>query len=162
MDEEAVKKLKNYAIWLLSRQDYSAFSLTQKLLQKGATEEVAQQLVEWLQSLGYVNDKRYAESFLNRQVAKYHGQKRVMMAASQKGIDRQTLAALIEEKQVDWYELAAQAYEKKYGWCETQLEYKEKSKRVSYMSRRGFSFDEIEFAIEAAIQAAQQEAIKGE
>ncbi|GEK09343.1 regulatory protein RecX [Pseudoalteromonas sp. McH1-7] len=162
MDELEVKKLKNYAVWLLSRQEYSQTGLTQKLLQKGATAEVAQQLVSWLVSLDYVNDHRFAESFLNRQIAKGLGAKRILLDAGQKGVSRDTLHALFAEREIDWYMQAAKTYQKKYGVCEQPLEYKEKTKRVRYMSYRGFSFDEIDFAIEAAMNAAEQEAIKGE
>ncbi|WP_017216306.1 regulatory protein RecX [Pseudoalteromonas sp. NJ631] len=162
MDEQEVKKLKNYAVWLLSRQEYSESGLTQKLLQKGATAAVAEQLVSWLKSLDYVNDDRYAESFLNRQIAKGLGEKRVLMDAGQKGVSREILHTLIAEREIDWYMQAAKTYEKKYGLCAQPIEYKEKTKRVRYMSYRGFSFDEIDFAIEAAMTAAEQEEIKGE
>lgn len=162
MTEDEVKKLKNYAVWLLSRQEYSTSGLRQKLQQKGATSAVAEELLQWLQSLDYLNDDRYAESYLNRQVAKGLGEKRVLLDAKQKGVSRETLQQLIAEQQIDWYTQAANTYQKKYGICATKLEYKEKTKRVRYMSYRGFSFDEIEFAIDTAINAAEQEAIKGE
>lgn len=110
----------------------------------------------------YVNDHRFAESFLNRQIAKGLGAKRILLDAGQKGVSRDTLHALFAECEIDWYMQAAKTYQKKYGVCEQPLEYKEKTKRVRYMSYRGFSFDEIDFAIEAAMNAAEQEAIKGE
>ncbi|KZN62601.1 regulatory protein RecX [Pseudoalteromonas luteoviolacea] len=149
MESKEKQKLKNYAIWLLSRQEYSRKMLGDKLLLKGASAEYADELIEWLSDLGYVDDARHCESFLNRQLAKGLGEKRILMEASKKGVERTQLLQLIEEKEVDWYDIAQHTYEKKYGCSNDKLDYQEKSKRVRYMMYRGFSYDQIDFAIQA-------------
>jgi regulatory protein len=79
------------------------------------------------------------------------GQKRVLAEATNKGVDRAQLMALIEEQEIDWFELAQQTYQRKYGVGEKQLDYKEKAKRVRYMMYRGFGYEEINFAMQATI-----------
>jgi regulatory protein len=66
-----------------------------------------------------------------------------------KGIDRSLLEKVIEELEVDWFELAQDAYNKKYSNTPADLEYKDKAKRVRYLMYRGFSYDEIDFAMQA-------------
>ncbi|MCO7189716.1 MULTISPECIES: regulatory protein RecX [unclassified Pseudoalteromonas] len=155
MDEkqEHEKKLKNYALWLLSRQEYSRQLLAQKLRAKDAEETYITRLLDWLESLGYLDDKRYSASFLSQQVAKGLGEKRVMMDAQRKGVDKSYLQHLIEEQEVDWFSVALRAYEKKYSRSTNQLDYKEKSKRIRYMMSRGFRYDEIDYAIETHSQS---------
>ncbi|MCF2860445.1 recombination regulator RecX [Pseudoalteromonas sp. SMS1] len=149
MEDKEKQKLKNYAIWLLSRQEYSRKLLNDKLLLKGASSDYAEELIDWLSEIGYVDDARHCESFLNRQLAKGLGEKRVLMEATKKGVERTQLLQLIEEKEVDWYAIAQHTYEKKYGYANKELDYQERSKRVRYMMYRGFSYDQIDFAIQA-------------
>ncbi|AOT07292.1 regulatory protein RecX [Pseudoalteromonas luteoviolacea] len=149
MDDKDKQKLKNYAVWLLSRQEYSRKLLGQKLRQKGASDEYADSLIEWLCDIGYLDDLRHCESYLNRQLAKGLGEKRILMDAINKGVERAHLTQLIEEREIDWFALAQQTYEKKYGYSAKQIDYQERSKRVRYMMYRGFSYDQIDFAIQS-------------
>lgn len=151
MDEQQKQKLKNYVLWLLGRQEYSRKELTQKLKMKDADNDFIEQLLSWCESLGYIDEHRYCESFLRRQINKGLGQKRVLAEATNKGVDRAQLMALIEEQEIDWFELAQQTYQRKYGVGEKQLDYKEKAKRVRYMMYRGFGYEEINFAMQATI-----------
>jgi regulatory protein len=151
MDEQQKQKLKNYVLWLLGRQEYSRKELTQKLKMKDADDDFIEQLLSWCESLGYIDEHRYCESFLRRQINKGLGQKRVLAEATNKGVDRAQLMALIEEQEIDWFELAQQTYQRKYGVGDKQLDYKEKAKRVRYMMYRGFGYEEINFAMQATI-----------
>ena len=47
MDDQEKQKLKNYVLWLLSRQEYSRRDLTFKLKQKGATADFIDTLLDW-------------------------------------------------------------------------------------------------------------------
>jgi regulatory protein len=66
-----------------------------------------------------------------------------------KGIDRALLETVVDELEIDWFELAQEAYNKKYSTTPANLEYKEKAKRVRYLMYRGFSYDQINFAMQA-------------
>ncbi|MAD88350.1 MAG: peptidase [Pseudoalteromonas sp.] len=151
MDDQQKQKLKNYVLWLLGRQEYSRKELTQKLKMKDADDDFIEQLLNWCESLRYIDEHRYCESFLRRQINKGLGQKRVLAEATNKGVDRAQLMALIEEQEIDWFELALETYQRKYGLGDKQLDYKEKAKRVRYMMYRGFGYEEINFAMQATI-----------
>ncbi|TMP45023.1 peptidase [Pseudoalteromonas citrea] len=150
MDDKSKQKLKNYVLWLLARQEYSKKELTTKLKAKEASESYIEALLSWCERLGYIDEERYCESFLRRQINKGLGQRRVLAEAMNKGVDRAQLVQLIETLEVDWFQLAQAAYEKKYAITPPNLDYKEKAKRVRYMMYRGFGYEEIDFAMQAA------------
>jgi regulatory protein len=150
MSQDEKNKLKNYVLWLLARQEYSTKELTRKLKDKGADDDYIDVLLDWCKSKGYLDDMRYCESFIRQQVNKGLGLKRVIAEVSKKGLDKTYILQLIDEQEVDWYQIAQNTYQKKYSYHESSLEYKEKAKRIRYMMYRGFSYEEIEFAMQAA------------
>jgi regulatory protein len=150
MEDSDKQKLKNYVLWLLGRQEYSKKELTQKLKAKQADDEFIEQLLARCESLGYIDENRYCESFLRRQINKGLGLNRVLAEAGNKGVDRALLMQLIENQEIDWFELALEAYIRKYTSTPEKLDYKDKAKRVRYMMYRGFGYDEIDYAMQAA------------
>lgn len=149
MDDTLKQKLKNYVLWLLGRQEYSRRELTQKLQQREATDEFIENLLDWCEKHNFINEQRYCEGFVRKHIFKCHGLKRIQSEAMSKGIDRALLETVVEELEIDWFELAQEAYNKKYSTTPANLEYKEKAKRVRYLMYRGFSYDEINFAMQA-------------
>ncbi|MGO2074388.1 regulatory protein RecX [Pseudoalteromonas sp. AOP31-A2-14] len=149
MDDALKKKLKNYVLWLLGRQDYSRRELTTKLKKKEATPEFIESLLDWCEEHNFINEQRYCEGFVRRHLAKYHGLKRIKSEAMGKGIDSYLLEQVIENQEVDWFELAQEAYNKKYSTTQTDFDYKEKTRRVRYLMYRGFSYEQIDFAMQA-------------
>ncbi|MEL7387472.1 MAG: regulatory protein RecX [Pseudomonadota bacterium] len=148
MDDKE-QKLKNYVLWLLSRQDYSRRDLTRKLQQKEATPEFTERLLDWCESHNFINEQRYCEGFVRRHLAKYHGAKRIQSEAMAKGIDRALLDKTLEEFEIDWFELAKDAYLKKFSNSGKELDQKERAKRVRYLMYRGFNYEQIDFAMQA-------------
>ena len=152
MDEDLQKKLKQYVLWLLGRQDYSRATLQRKLQQKGADLNWAEQLLDWCESLGYLDEKRYCQSYIRAQLNKGMGRQRVYADAFAKGLSQSLVTACLDSFEIDWYQQAQKTYNKKFPQPHQQrLDMKEKSKRFRYMMSRGFQYDEIEFAIQVAI-----------
>ena len=149
MDDTLKQKLKNYVLWLLGRQEYSRRELTQKLQQREATDEFIENLLDWCEKHNFINEQRYCEGFVRKHIFKCHGLKRIQSEAMSKGIYRALLETVVDELEIDWFELAQEAYNKKYSTTPANLEYKEKAKRVRYLMYRGFSYDQINFAMQA-------------
>lgn len=150
MDEKEQAKLRRYAIWLLSRRDYSRYKLEQKLNQKCEDKQYVASLISWCESLGYIDDLRYCEQYVRRQLEKGFGKQRVLSDAFGKGIDRNHVEKYLNDLEIDWYEQASNAYNKKFFNTFDKKNYQEKAKRQRYMFGRGFGFDEIEYAMQAA------------
>ncbi|WP_076919290.1 regulatory protein RecX [Pseudoalteromonas sp. SK18] len=149
MDDTLKQKLKNYVLWLLGRQEYSRRELTQKLQQREATDDFIENLLDWCEKHNFINEQRYCEGFVRKHIFKCHGLKRIQSEAMSKGINRALLETVVDELEIDWFELAQEAYNKKYSTTPADLEYKEKAKRVRYLMYRGFSYDQINFAMQA-------------
>ena len=147
MDDQTKQKLKNYVLWLLSRQEYSRRDLTFKLQKKEAPPEYIESLLDWCESLNYIDETRYCESFIRCHLAKNHGYARIKSEASVKGIDKTLLAFQLDEMEIDWYQLAKTAYIKKFSNITDTPDYKQKAKIVRYLMYRGFNYEQIEFAI---------------
>jgi regulatory protein len=142
---ESEKDVWNKAIGLLARREYSRLELRNKL--KPLSEGVdAEQVLERLSESGYQSDERFADSFVRMRVGQGHGLNRIRFDLKAKGIKSDMLEAILEQNELDWFALAAELYQRKYAFSKQNLDYKERAKRVRFMSQRGFSFDEIRYA----------------
>jgi regulatory protein len=115
---------------------------------KGANADFAHQLISWCEQHGFIDDIRYSESFIRRQINKGLGLMRIKNDAFQKGISLDLVETIIEGLQIDWYIQAQSAYNKKFSTTSDCFDFKEKAKRMRYMSYRGFNHDQIEFAMQ--------------
>lgn len=142
--QESRKELWNKAIQYLSRREYSRVELANKLAGEPADVEFV--LVE-LEEKGYLSDKRFAESFLRVRIGQGHGLNKIRYELKQKGIAPEVLADAIEMLDVNWFELAAELYKRKYSAHLEVRDFKERNKRMRFLSQRGFSMDEINYAM---------------
>ena len=149
MDESEKQKQKNYVLWLLGRQDYSRKELERKLAQRQVPVDFATELLDWCEQQRYLDNDRFCTSFIRRAIDKRHGPRRIVADAQSKGLAREQVELALSEMDVDWFELADEAYRRKYKVVDEKLDYKEKAKRMRYLTARGFDFQHIEFALEA-------------
>lgn len=149
MDDKERQKQKNYVLWLLSRQDYSTKQIERKLIQRNVDKSYIQELISWCQNHAFIDDARFCESYIIRQTNKLLGYQRIKADAYHKGLNQELFETIINEMEIDWYQLAQSAYNKKFSKINTSLDYKEKAKRMRYLSYRGFNHDQIEFAMQS-------------
>ncbi|WP_420554436.1 regulatory protein RecX [Neptuniibacter marinus] len=146
MDREITKKdVWNRAIVLLARREYSKGELRKKLLLISGDIDVESVLND-LELAGYQSDLRFVESFIRMRVSQGHGLMRIRFDLKRKGVDEALIEEVLEASEVDWFELAFELYGRKYAISSKPLDYKERARRVRFMSQRGFSFDEIQYA----------------
>ena len=134
------------AVDLLARREYSAAELERKLLEKTANPDDVASALETLQEKGYQSDERCVAMFINQRVSQAYGLRRIENDLRQKGIGNELTQSALEAAEIDWFELAARAYEKRYGQTHVD-DFKEKAKRQRHLLSRGFSFDEINYAL---------------
>ncbi|WP_372766954.1 regulatory protein RecX [Pseudoalteromonas sp.] len=150
MTEKEQAKLKNYVLWLLSRQEYSKAQIAKKLATRCEDNEFIEKLILWCEDYGFIDDIRYAESFVRRQINKGLGLMRIKNEAYQKGVSADLVQTIVEELEIDWYLQAQSAYNKKFTNTSSSLDFKEKAKRIRYMNYRGFNHEQIEFAMQTS------------
>jgi regulatory protein len=162
--ENSEQKVLNYAVFLLSRRDYTTHELTQKLTTKfSRTEksklENAHQLInsaiDKVFEYGYLNDFRYCESFIRMSVGKNRGKTRIKNELKFKGVVGELIERAINNADVDWFELAVMCLDRKLGKLtidDVLTDQKLKAKHFRFLISRGFNSEEVQYAMETLKQ----------
>ncbi|WP_286236856.1 regulatory protein RecX [Neptuniibacter halophilus] len=145
------KALWNKAISLLARREYSRAELEQKLKPLAENENL-DALLQALEEAGYQSDKRFTESFIRMRVGQGHGLIRIRFDLQRKGIESEQISECLDEMDMDWYENARELYQRKYAEPLQSGDHKTRNKRMRYLSQRGYTMDEIRYALDAENQ----------
>ncbi|MDO6562656.1 regulatory protein RecX [Amphritea sp. 1_MG-2023] len=146
---ETQSEAKNAAIGLLARREHSRQELRNKLSARCESIDLEAVLDE-LSDKGYQSDQRFAESFVRMRVGQGQGLIKIRFELQRKGVDNELILSTFEAADIDWFDLAADLYRRKYLAILAANDYKEKAKRMRFMSQRGFNAAQINFAIESA------------
>lgn len=137
---------KEAAMQLLSRRDHGVYELQQKLSLKGYEDADIQEAVNFCLEHRYLDDLRYAKSQVRQQVYKGHGERRIRQELQQKRVAESIVNQALEEEPQDWFELAKLAAEKKFKGIKAQ-DQKAYAKQVRFLQYRGYSFEQISYAL---------------
>lgn len=135
---------------LLEHMDRTEKALSDRLRQAGFSERAVADAMSYVKSYGYIDDSRYARTYLAYRMESKSRQK-LIQELIQKGVDRQTAVEAWEEEaalnQPDEREILKRTIEKKYD-RDTQLDEKEMRRLQGYLARRGFQFQDISGVLE--------------
>jgi len=145
--EEVIAKAFNAAIFFLRTRERSKKEINDKLKTKEYSSSIIEKVLEKLERLDLVNDKRFAEMFVrDRMKLKPKGKKILSLELKQKGVDNniieevfQDLIGIDEE-----FKMAKKVLEKaenKYSGLE---EKKKEDKIIKYLMSKGFSYSMVE------------------
>ena len=140
-------ELKRMALNWLSRRDYSEAQLSQRLLRRSGAPADVNQVLAWCKTENYLDQQRFLLMLLRSRVNKGYGLNYIVQVCRQKNISKEQVLACAAQQEIDWFTQARQQYQKKFG-DSAVADYKEKLKRMAYMQRRGFSNEQIQFALE--------------
>ncbi|MFT4765400.1 MAG: regulatory protein [Oleispira sp.] len=143
--ELSESELRVAAINLLSRREYSRHELYQKLIARTSSETYLLQLLDQLIESGYQSDQRFTESFLRSRINRGLGLMRIERELKEKGIAQDLIEQSVQAD-IDWFELAYDCGLRKFNSLDLN-DYKEKQKAFRYLAYRGFSMEQIQFAI---------------
>ena len=141
-----IADLKRMALSWLSRRDYSEAQLSQRLSRQGGEADDIAKVIAWCKAENYLDQQRFISMLVRSRVNKGYGLGYIVQECRQQNISREQVLHCAAELEIDWFAVAQQLYQKKYGHS-TVTEYKDKFKRMAYMQRRGFSNEQIQFAI---------------
>ena len=134
---------KARAVRILGNRNLSAFELERRLVDKGESQDTAQEAVKWLEDLGAVNDKQYALTIVKHYCAKGYGLARIKDELYRRGIPRDMWdEALNRLDNMD--EAAYDFIDKKLGGSRDKTELR---RAADALCRRGFSYEEARAAI---------------
>ena len=148
------RRALNKAADLLTRRDHSRAELVQKLRQKGFDAESAGAAAEKLESLGYLDDRRFAEIYAAELAqSKGFGKRRIVTELFRKGIARDVIDEVLETLELPQDSLVSLIERKFSRKLSTEQDVR---RTVNALVRMGYGYGEIKAALEE-FSALQQE-----
>ncbi|HOV63355.1 MAG TPA: regulatory protein RecX [Spirochaetia bacterium] len=144
-----VEEAEERAVRLLAQYEHSSYQLTVKLKKRGYPEDVILKVIEDLKGKGYLDDKRFAESWIHSRLQRHpEGRELLIAGLIAKGVDRETARSVVSSA-VGEEEIAAA--------CETagrklmQKSDMNREKLTQTLHRRGFSERIIQSFIDSVV-----------
>lgn len=142
LDEVVAKRATKRAMHLLERMDRTEHQLREKLKTGGYPEECIDAAVEYVKRYHYIDDLRYACTYVRLSQERL-SRLQIKMKLAQKGIDRELIErALEEEYEAEEIEQIRRLLEKKNYTGEAADE-KEFRRTYQFLLRRGFHSSDI-------------------
>jgi regulatory protein len=142
-----------YAIFLLSRRDYSASELRKKLTGRGYLEEAIVPVVGELLASNTINDRRYGSNVVAYRARRGQGPVRIRNELRKAGVAAEDVDAAVagDEDSPDFTKRAREVRSRKFG-PEIPKDHKERAKQARFLQYRGFSNDHIRAALEGDLE----------
>jgi len=133
----------NAALYLLTRRDHSEQELAQKLRAKFSVSSMELSvLLDALVVAGYLDDRRFAESYTRARMRKGFGPERIKPELRAKGVDESLISEVIASEDLDWANTAQSVWQKKYH--QFPNDFKEKARQANFLRYRGFNSNHLE------------------
>lgn len=140
-------RCKNSAVYSLALREHSRKELHNKLKTKEYIEGVnIDELLNELEEKDYLNEDRFVESYIRHRASRGFGSIRITSELQIRGITTSKISKGLKEAEADWFQIAEYQQEKKFG-IEESLDFKEKTKRMRFLSTKGFSSEVIQAII---------------
>lgn len=140
-DKAALQKsLRQRALEYLSKREYAAAELAQKLQAYASEDDDIPALIADFKARGWVSDARYAEQMVHARQTKF-GASRVAHELREKGVDDSLIAEAVAGLQENELARASEVWRKKFKAAPASRE--EWAKQARFMQSRGFTFQVI-------------------
>tara|TARA_B110000438_G_scaffold193524_1_gene185096 strand:+ start:1820 stop:2260 length:441 start_codon:yes stop_codon:yes gene_type:complete len=138
MSAEAFTVIYNKALDLVSRREHSRHELMQKLDKRyPETDPIIEEVLDKLEFNQILDDKRFAEMYLNSRARKGFGPKKIEMELHSKKVDSFFISNAVEAYE-SWLENAQKELKKKFK-NNKPTDYQSKMKQKQFLFTRGFS-----------------------
>lgn len=149
--EKLTQRAFNYCTWSLGQAPKTEHQLRQKMKEKNCPDDIMDATIAKLTDYGFINDKMFAQVFVNSKINSGMGNRRIKQELSRKGISNEMADELLTpetfgEEEVDEreqeYQRAKQVAEKKFRSIPESLDTQKKMRRlVNFIVTRGFPID---------------------
>jgi len=146
LEKESKNKIKEAALLLLQYRMRSIFELSDRLQKKGYGKEEIEPVIEELKAKGYLNDEEFAFAFCRDKVrSKRIGPSALRQELIVHRLDQTLVNNVFESiyKEYPIKDLIEFHLTKRKIHTETQLDAKEKQKLLSFLKRKGFSWNDV-------------------
>ena len=140
-------KIRLSAMGMLAGREYLRSQLATKLEKKFDNSSLIPEVLDQLAADNLQSDHRFVEAFIRSRVSRGQGCTRIRLDLKSRGANSTLVNELLDEAEVDWFEVAKTTAQQKFGNTQ-QVDTKEKAKRMRFLQYRGFSFDQIKYALD--------------
>ncbi len=133
----------NKALDILSRREHSSYEIKTKLKKFESNEKNLDELVTRLKDSNFINDERFASSFIKSKAQSGYGPLYINQYLSKKRIAPGLYD--IYALDIDWESICKDQFEKKRKG--KNINPKEKEKILRFLAYRGFSYEIIKNAL---------------
>ncbi len=140
-DKVLVRSARERAVRYLTFKDRSEYEILKKLIDAGFDKNVAQNAVDELRTIGYLDDTRYAMKYLSERIrTKALSKKSLGFELKNKGIDKEIIEKALSEFEIDDYEVALREGKRKFGKYDLN-DKKTEQRAYRFLLHRGFSYE---------------------
>ena len=140
------KETQEQAARFLVRREYCRNELVQKLVSRGSSLEVAEQVVDDLQARNLVNDERFTEYLIRVRTMLGCGPVRIEAELNRLGVASEVITNHLNQNDEQWHERVVNVVERKYHNRPIE-NFKDWAKRANFLKSRGFTSSQIHEAI---------------
>ena len=137
-------RCRQRALRIIGARPMSRKELRDRLVEKGETPENAEETVEWMAGLHYLDDEQYAGMVVRHYAAKGYGAQKIKNELFRRGVPKELWDAALEERPEDEETVYVLLCRKIKSDTPDRAEMK---KATDALFRRGFSWDEIKCAV---------------
>lgn len=139
--EVIFKRARERAVYWLKCSARTEEELRRKLRDGSYPSAAVEYVIELLKRYGYIDDEEYARNFIE---VHSRGKSCAELTAqlSRKGISRACVSRLMEENPINEEEQIRRILEKR-RFSPGEADQKETAKQISYLMRKGFSYDTV-------------------
>lgn len=125
---------------LLARRARSEWELRDYLRRKDYETDTIEKIVNRLSEAGYVNDKKFAEAWVNnRRLLKATSKRKLWQELKQKRVPEDSINEVLAEDETDEQQVLKDLIAKKRN----QSRYQDDQKLIAYLLRQGYNYDDI-------------------
>lgn len=149
-----LQKCRDAALDLLSRRLHSEAEMRRKLSRKKIASEIIDTVILELKKLGYVNDRRFAETkSLSAMQYKQHGRRRAFVELIKSGVKSDVAAAALDDvyNAADSTETARQLARKKAPALRRLDPVTARRRLAGMLQRRGFEYETVKSVIDEVL-----------
>jgi regulatory protein len=151
------ERAKSYSFYLLEHKMRTKKELADKLTKAEYPQEIVAQTVDYMEELGYINDKDYAERYTKDSFAlKKSGEFRIKRELALKGIDKEVAEEIIENSDLDFAANLKKLIAKKAERMDLS-DIKEKNRLFAFLARKGYRSSDIQAAMSEYILYKSEE-----
>jgi regulatory protein len=143
-DSAALDKAYGLTLRYVARRLRSEWELNEYFRRKDIDEETGRQILARLREYGYVDDRKFAESWVqNRRLLKDVSKLRLALELRQKHVPDEIIRQALEEDETSDVDTLRSLIAKK----RQQSRYADQAKLMQYLARQGYRYDDIKRAM---------------